>query len=93
MTERTSYLSEDEVAAAQVLPDNAPYAICHVSTGIFSVFRHYARMSFQGYPYTYMPEHDECIRDDVLALVRKLRREDKKATPSAVQMTIEGDDQ
>jgi len=79
MTERTSYLTAAEVLAAQVLHQRAPYALTSVSRGFFSIARHYGGMTFQGCSYTYMPEHDECVRDDVLRLVTKMRRLKRKA--------------
>lgn len=73
--EHTSYLSADEVVAAQALHQRAPYAICNISTGFFSLARHYGGMSYGGCHYVYMPGHDECVRDDVLQLVEKLRKQ------------------
>lgn len=72
--ERTSYLTAAEVRAAQVLHQRAPYAICRVSEGFFSIARYYGGMTYNGCMYVYMPQHDECIRDDVLKLVTKMRR-------------------
>ena len=84
-TERTSYLTADEVRAAHTLHRRAPYAVCHVSNGFFSIARHYGGMTFQGCHYTYMPGHDECVRDDVLLLVMEMRQKhgrEKEAPPS-----------
>ena len=72
--ERTSYLTAYEVQAAQKLHKRAPYALRNVSMGFFSVAKHYGGCTFQGCHYTYMPGHDECVRDDVLRLVTKLRK-------------------
>ena len=72
--ERTSYLTADEVQAAQSLRKQAPYAVCGVSQGFSSIARHYGGMTYQGCHYTYMPGHDECVRDDVLRLVTKMRK-------------------
>ena len=72
--EHTSYLTADEVMAAQKLHKRAPYALCNVSRGFFSIARHYGGCTFQGCHYTYMQGHDECVRDDVLLLVTKLRK-------------------
>lgn len=72
--ERTSYLTADELQAAQRLHHRAPYALCNVSRGFFSISRHYGGCTFQGCAYTYIPGHDECVRDDVLRLVTKLRK-------------------
>ena len=81
MMESTSYLTADDVLAAQALHQRAPYALCNVSHGFFSIARHYGGLSFQGCTYTYMPGHDECVRDDVLKLVTKLRK--KKPTKNS----------
>jgi hypothetical protein len=86
--ERTSYLTADEVQAAQKLHQRAPYALCNVSQGFFSIARHYGGLTFQGCHYTYMPGHDECVRDDVLRLVTKLRKKtaSKKTAPATQPM-------
>lgn len=86
--ERTSYLTAAEVQAAQTLHKRAPYALCSVSQGFFSIARHYGGLTFQGCHYTYMQGHDECVRDDVLRLVTKLRKKPvgKKETPTPQPM-------
>lgn len=71
----TGYLTADELQAALVvLHDKAPYAIQGVSTGFFSVARHYGGAVFNGCGYTYLPATDELVRDDVLKMVRKMRK-------------------
>lgn len=88
--ERTSYLTADEVQAAQALHKRAPFALCNVSMGFFSIARHYGGMTFQGCHYTYMPGHDECVRDDVLRLVTKRRKKPaSKATALAAQSMLD----
>jgi hypothetical protein len=84
----TSYLTADEVQAAQTLHQRAPYALRNVSMGFFSIARHYGGLTFQGCHYTYMPGHDECVRDDVLRLVTKLRKKpaSKKTAPAPQPM-------
>ena len=86
--ERTSYLTADEVQAAQALHKRAPFALCNVSMGFFSIARHYGGCTFQDCHYTYMPGHDECVRDDVLRLVTKLRKKpaSKKEAPAPQPM-------
>lgn len=86
--EQTSYMTADEVQAAQTLHKRVPYAICRVSQGFFSIARHYGGCTVQGCHYTYMPQHDECVRDDVLRLVAKLRKKQasKKETPAPQPM-------
>jgi hypothetical protein len=76
----TSYLTAREVAAAnEKLHKHAPYALCNVSQGFFSIARHYGGLTFQGCHYTYMQGHDECVRDDVLKLVAKMRKAKREA--------------
>ena len=88
--ERTSYLTADEVQAAQKLHQRAPYALCNVSRGFFSIARHYGGLTYQGCHYTYIPGHDECVRDDVLRLVTKLRKKmASKATALAPQAILD----
>ena len=84
MSEHTSYLTADEVQAAQTLHKRAPYALCNVSMGYFSLSRKYGGCTFQGCHYTYMHGHDECVRDDVLRMVTKMRKK-KPAVESPQQ--------
>lgn len=99
MAERTSYLTADEVQAVSHLHRVAPYALCNVSHGFFSIARHYGGLTYQGCHYTYMTGHDECVRDDVLRLVTKLRKLRKKsageqeapATQTALGLDWEGE--
>ena len=93
MTDRTSYLTAAEVRAAQVLHQRAPYALTNVSCSFFNVARHYGALTFQGCSYTYMPEHDECVRDDVLRLATRMRRlKAKAAVPDHEQMALPMED-
>ena len=90
--ERTSYLTEDEVEAVQVLHKRAPYALCKVSNGFFSISIHYGGLIFKGFRYTYINGHDECVRDDALKLVTKLRRtKSVKAAPAHEQLSLVDD--
>ena len=86
--ERTSYLTAEEVQAAHTLHQLAPYALCNVSQGFFSTARHYGGLTLNSCHYTYMPGHDECVRDDVLRLVTKLRKKpaSKKEAPAPQPM-------
>ena len=89
MTERTSYLTAAEVRAAQVLHQRAPYALTNVSFRFFNLARNYGALTFQGCSYTYMPGHDECVRDDVLRLATRMRRlKAKAAVPDHEQMAL-----
>ena len=82
--ELTSYLTAAEVAAAQVLHKKAPFALFNVSRGFFSIARHEGGLTFKGCGYTYMPGHDECVRDDVLRMVTRLRKLQAKASAEPV---------
>ncbi len=87
-----TYLTDDELAAIQTLPRDAPYMIQGVSPSVFSVARYYGRMQFHGYLYHYMPESDELVRADVLRAVAKMRnKRTPKAEPAAVQLTLGGE--
>ena len=89
MTDRTSYLTAAEVRAAQVLHQRAPYALTNVSCSFFNVARHYGALTFQGCSYTYMPGHDECVRDDVLRLAMAMSKlKAKAAVPDHEQMAL-----
>lgn len=74
-----SYLTESEIDAIQHLHKKTPYLITGVSYGYFSVARHYGGATMNGSSYTYIPDSDELVRDDVLKAVKKLR---KKASAS-----------
>lgn len=79
------YLTAEELQSVQHLHRRTPYAIAGVSRSIFSVARLYGGTSYNGCPYTYIAEHDELVRDDVLAFVRRQRRAADKAAPAAGQ--------
>lgn len=57
---------------------NAPFGITNVSHSMFSVARHYGGMNFKGYHYIYLKHSDELIRSDILALIRKSKRQNRK---------------
>lgn len=57
---------------------DAPFGITNVSQSMFSVARHFGGMNFKGHHYIYLPHSDELIRSDVLALIRKSKRQDRK---------------
>lgn len=44
-----------------------PYGITNVRETQFSIARFYGAITFNGEHYTYFPDSDELIRDDVLA--------------------------
>ena len=89
MSEHTSYLTAEEVEAAQKLHKRAPYALCNVSQGFFSIARHYGGLTFQDCRYTYIDGHDECVRDDVLKLIKKLRKSKAKKAKTVEPPTLQ----
>ncbi len=86
--ERTSYLIHEEVRAAQKLHRRAPYAISSISQSVFSIARLYGGMTYQGCAYTYFPEHDECVRDDVLKMVEKMRKKKPVEPEQGQQLSL-----
>lgn len=89
--ERTSYLTADELQAVQTLHKRAPYALRNVSMGFFGVAAYYGGCTVQGCHYTYMPGHDECVRDDVLLFVTKKRRKKPVCNTVAPQPMLDFD--
>ena len=75
-----SYLSESELEAIQGLHRRAPYLIAGISHGMFSIASHCGGMKYEDCSYTYLPQTDECIRDDVLKFIRLHRRPAKVKT-------------
>lgn len=76
----TTYMTDERQAIAEKLPRDTPYAIRGVSQGMFSVARHYGGATYNGASYTYMPETDELVRDDVVKAVKKAERKRKPST-------------
>lgn len=77
------YLTSAELEACQHLHRRTPYAICNVIQTQLSIARFYGGCSYNGDGYTYMHEHDQLIRNDVLKHIAKLRKAAKKrATPA-----------
>lgn len=48
-----------------------PFGICNVRKTQFSIARYYGAIKFNGELFTYLPDTDELIRDDVLQWRRK----------------------
>lgn len=84
---KASYLTESDIAALQVskLPRKTPFAISGVMNTQLSIARFYGGINYNGEGYTYMPDGDELIRNDVLAFVTKLRKKQRKTEKSEVQ--------
>lgn len=72
----TSELTQDEVGAinASNLDRKTPFLIQGASYGYFSVACYCGGCTFNGASYTYLPETDELIRDDVRKFIEKLRK-------------------
>ena len=85
-----SWLTDSELEAIKSLPQSTPYVIQGVSLGFFSIARRYGGMTIQGDRYSYMPTTDECVRNDVVRFVKKLRRKPKGMQPAANSETFSG---
>ena len=89
MIAKTSFLTDSEFEALQTsnLPRKTPFAIQGVMNTQLSIARFYGVIRYNGDGYTYMPDGDELIRDDVLKFVTKLRKKNLKAEqPKSQQM-------
>jgi len=71
------YLTPAELDAIQSLPRDTPYVIEGVSSGQFSIARRNGGCTFNGQIYLYDADHDTLVRDDVMAMLKKLRRKPK----------------
>lgn len=72
----------DPLVAAGKLTSSDNIGWRHVSHTQLSIARHYGGTNVNGVHYTYIPESDELVRDDVLAMVMKHRANAlKKAAP------------
>jgi hypothetical protein len=73
------YLSEHEIAAAFTLSEsNAPIGYAGVSQTQLSIARHYGGLTVNGRRYTYFPDLDELVRDDVLKMAHDMRKQAKR---------------
>lgn len=62
------------------LPRKTPFGITNVRMTQFSIARFYGGISFNGDTFTYLPDTDELIRDDVLRWrVKQLKGEAQNA--------------
>ena len=71
---------------------HAPFLITGVSSSIYSTARHAFGATVQGYAYTYLPDTDELIREDVAKWLRKRRADEareQKRLARAVQYVLE----
>ena len=53
------------------LDKSTPFGMTHVSQTQLSIARHYGGIKYNGHHYTYFPESDELIRNDVLKWKKK----------------------
>lgn len=56
-----------------------PFGIQYVSGTQLSIARHYGSISYNGFLYTYFPDTDELVRNDVLKWQKK-QKQSTKAT-------------
>lgn len=72
----TCYLTEEELSALKrtELSRKTPFAIQHVSMGVFSVARHFGGATYHGWGYKYFPATDELVRHDVVKWAERRRR-------------------
>lgn len=89
MIAKTSFLTDSEIEALHTsnLPRKTPFAIQGVMNTQLSIARFYGGIRYNGDGYTYFPDGDELIRDDVLKFVTKLRKKNRKTEqPQSQQM-------
>ena len=84
-----NYLTEKEIEDLQdsKLQQDTPFAIYDVSYGMFSIARHYGGATFNDAHYTYFPEHDQLIRDDVLRWAKKYRKQSTSKKPKQIELS------
>lgn len=90
----SSYLTPDEINLLQTtsLSRATPFVIRGVSESQFSIARYYGGIRLDGASYTYEPTTDELIRNDVLTLIERRRRQaqrDAVVKSAATQRTLE----
>lgn len=76
-----SYITDEELAWLEKQPAwiTAPLAITDHHSSFFILAKHTGSCKISGELYTYLKDTDELIRDDILKLVNRRRREAKKA--------------
>jgi hypothetical protein len=74
----SSYLTEDEIEALQTsgLHTKTPYLIQGVRQSQLSIARFSGSCQFNGDHFTYLPDTDELIRDDVRKFIAKRRKKE-----------------
>lgn len=73
----------DPLVAAGLLKSDDNIGWRDVSYTQLSIARHYGGTTVNGVHYTYIPESDELVRDDVLAMVMKSRADALLKKPKA----------
>jgi len=63
------------------LDRSTPFGMTNVSTTQLSIARHYGGIKFNGARYTYFPDTDELVRDDVLRWLVKMKRKPRLPQP------------
>jgi len=70
-------LEKHQTAIEQKFGKASRVAIAGVSYTQFSIARHYGGCKIDGKFYTYFPDDDLLVRDDVIKFVKKLEKEAK----------------
>lgn len=67
-------ITEDQIALLDLcgLHRRAPFLIDGVLNTQFSIARFYGGIRYNGEHYTYLPDADQLVRDDVLAWLKKI---------------------
>ena len=68
-------LEKHQTAIKNQFRKDARVAISRVSYTQFSIARHYGGCTIDGKTYTYFPQDDLLVRDDVVKFVNKLEKE------------------
>lgn len=75
----------ERAALLAVLDPNEVFIHRGVSGGILSIARHYGGATVDCKRYKYIADSDELVRDDVLLLVEKMRKAQRKADRMAAK--------
>jgi hypothetical protein len=72
-------LEKHQIAIEEHFGKSTRVAIAGVSYTQFSIARHYGGCTINGKRFTYFPQDDLLVRDDVLKFVTKLEKELKRS--------------
>jgi hypothetical protein len=67
------------------LHQRTPYAIHGVMNTQLSIARHYGGIHYQGEGYTYIPESDELVRNDVIKHLKTAQKKTPSPQPQPTQ--------